>query len=212
MSAAEGHHHQEPQSFAFTAENLELAKRIIAKYPEGRQQSAVMPLLDLAQRQNSGWLPKVAIDHVADMLTMPRIRAHEVATFYTMYNLKPVGKHFVQVCTTTPCWLRGSDDIVQACEKKLGIGLGQTTADGQFTLVEVECLGACVNAPMVQINDSYFEDLTPETMAQILDLLARGQTPADGPQNGRVRSCPSGGPTSLIEQAKRVGIKPAGQA
>ena len=212
MSAAEGHHHQEPQSFVFSAENLELAKRIIAKYPEGRQQSAVMPLLDLAQRQNGGWLPKVAIDHVADMLTMPRIRAHEVATFYTMYNLKPVGKHFVQVCTTTPCWLRGSDDIVHACEKKLGIGLGETTADGQFTLVEVECLGACVNAPMVQINDSYFEDLTPETMTEILDLLARGQTPTEGPQNGRIRSCPTGGPTSLIEQAKRAGIKPAGQA
>lgn len=212
MSAAEGHHHQEPQSFAFTAENLELAKRIIAKYPEGRQQSAVMPLLDLAQRQNGGWLPKVAIDHVADMLTMPRIRAHEVATFYTMYNLKPVGKHFVQVCTTTPCWLRGSDDIVHACEKKLGIGLGETTADGQFTLVEVECLGACVNAPMVQINDSYFEDLTPETMTEILDLLARGRTPTEGPQNGRIRSCPNGGPTSLIEQARRAGVKPAGQA
>lgn len=212
MSATNGATQNEPGSFEFTPENLELAKRIIAKYPPGRQQSAVMPLLDLAQRQNANWLPRVAIDYVADLLEMPRIRAHEVATFYTMYNLKPVGKHFVQVCTTTPCWLRGSDDIVHACEKKLGIGLGETTDDGQFTLVEVECLGACVNAPMVQINDDYYEDLTPETMGKVLDALARGETPPDGPQNGRIRSCPHSGPTSLVEQARRAGVKPAGQA
>lgn len=217
MSAANdtnggGNGHQEPGSFAFTAENLELAKRIIAKYPPDRQQSAVMPLLDLAQRQSGNWLPRVAIDAVADMLEMPRIRAHEVATFYTMYNLKPVGRHFVQICTTTPCWLRGSDAIVQACEKKLGVGLGGTTDDGQFTVIEVECLGACVNAPMVQINDDYYEDLTPETMAEILDMLARGETPKDGPQTDRIRSCPQGGPTTLIDQARRVGVKPAGQA
>jgi len=201
----------EPGSFAFTAENMELAKRIIAKYPPGRQQSAVMPLLDLAQRQNANWLPKVAIDYVADLLEMPRIRAHEVATFYTMYNLKPVGQHFVQVCTTTPCWLRGSDEIVAACEKKLGIGLGETTPDGKFTVVEVECLGACVNAPMVQINDDYFEDLMPETMTDILDRLARGEQPPAGPQNGRIRSCPAGGPTTLIDSAVKAGVKPATQ-
>ncbi|WP_119678484.1 NADH-quinone oxidoreductase subunit NuoE [Indioceanicola profundi] len=212
MSATNGASQHEPGSFEFTPENLELANRIIAKYPPGRQQSAVMPLLDLAQRQNGKWLSTVAIDYVADMLGMPRIRAHEVATFYTMYNLKPVGKHFVQVCTTTPCWLRGSDDIVHACEKKLGVRLGETTPDGQFTVIEVECLGACVNAPMVQINDDYYEDLTPETMEKVLDALARGETPPDGPQNGRIRSCPAGGPTTLIEQARRVGVKPAGQA
>ncbi len=199
-------------TWAFTPENLELAKRIIAKYPPGRQASAVMPLLDLAQRQNDNWLPRAAMDYVADMLEMPRIRAYEVATFYTMYNLKPVGKHFIQICTTTPCWLKGSDQIVEACEKKLGIGLGETTPDGQFTVIEVECLGACVNAPMMQIGDDYYEDLTPETTEAILDALARGETPKDGPQNGRIRSCPKSGPTTLIDQAVRVGVKPAGQS
>jgi len=203
---------REPGTFAFTPENMELAQRIIAKYPPGRQQSAVMPLLDLAQRQNGNWLPRVAIDYVADMLEMPRIRAHEVATFYTMYNLRPVGKHFVQVCTTTPCWLRGSDEIVHACEKKLGINLGETTADGQFTLVEVECLGACVNAPMVQIGDDFYEDLTPETVEKILDALARGEAPTAGPQTDRIRSCPQGGPTTLTESAIKAGVKPAGQS
>lgn len=209
MSATDGG--QEAGSFSFTQENLELARRIIAKYPPGRQQSAVMPLLDLAQRQNGNWLSRPAIEYVADMLEMPRIRAMEVASFYTMYNLKPVGKHFVQVCTTTPCWLRGSDDILHTCEKKLGIKAGETTADGQFTVVEAECLGACVNAPMVQIGDSYYEDLTPEAMEAILDALARGETPKPGPQNGRIASCPSGGPTTLTEMARRNGVKPAGQ-
>lgn len=202
----------EPGSFAFTPENLELAKRIIAKYPPGRQQSAVMPLLDLAQRQNGNWLPEIAINYVADMLEMPRIRAKEVATFYTMYNLKPVGKHFVQVCTTTPCWLRGSDAVLHACEKKLGIKAGETTADGQFTVIEVECLGACANAPMMQINDDFYEDLTAETTEAVLDALARGEQPKTGPQNGRIAACPEGGPTTLIESATRAGVKPAGQS
>ncbi|MFV3073410.1 NADH-quinone oxidoreductase subunit NuoE [Niveispirillum fermenti] len=214
MSAA---HHSgpavaEPTSFEFTDENLELAKRIIAKYPEGRRQSAVMPLLDLAQRQNGGWLPKVAIDYVATFLDIAPIRAMEVASFYTMYNLKPVGKHFVQVCTTTPCWLRGSDEVLHACESKLGIKPGQTTQDGQFTVIEVECLGACVNAPMMQIGDDFYEDLTAETTGKILDALARGEKPEGGPQNGRIRSCPIGGPTTLTESATRAGVKPAGQA
>jgi len=214
MSAAHSHGPAvaEPTSFEFTAENIELATRIIAKYPEGRQQSAVMPLLDLAQRQCGGWLPKVAIDYVAHYLDMPPIRALEVASFYTMYNLKPVGKHFVQVCTTTPCWLRGSDEVLHACEKKLGIKAGQTTADGQFTVIEVECLGACVNAPMMQIGDDFYEDLTAETTEKVLDALARGEKPATGPQNGRIRACASGGPTTLIESALKAGVKPAGQA
>lgn len=200
-----------PGSFQFTAENMELAQRIIAKYPPGRQQSAVMPLLDLAQRQNDNWLPEAAINYVADLLEMPRIRAKEVATFYTMYNLKPVGKHFVQVCTTTPCWLRGSDDVLHACEKKLGIRPGETTADGQFTVIEVECLGACVNAPMMQVNDDFYEDLTAGSTEAILDALARGERPAPGPQSGRKGSYPIGGPTTLVEQAIRAGVKPAGQ-
>lgn len=200
-----------PTSFEFTAENIELAQRIIAKYPEGRQQSAVMPLLDLAQRQCGGWLPKVAIDYVAHYLDIAPIRALEVASFYTMYNLKPVGKHFVQVCTTTPCWLRGSDEVLHACEKRLGIKAGQTTADGQFTLIEVECLGACVNAPMMQIGDDFYEDLNAETSVAVLDALTRGDKPTVGPQNGRIRACPSGGPTTLTKSAIAAGVKPAGQ-
>lgn len=214
MSAAHSHGPAgtEPTSFEFTAENIELAKRIIAKYPEGRQQSAVMPLLDLAQRQCGGWLPKVAIDYVAHYLSIAPIRALEVASFYTMYNLKPVGKHFVQVCTTTPCWLRGSDEVLHACESKLGIKAGQTTEDGQFTVIEVECLGACVNAPMMQIGDDFYEDLTAETTEKVLDALARGEKPTVGPQNGRIRACPAGGPTTLTESAIKAGVKPAGQA
>ena len=186
-----------PKEFAFKPEYLERAKHIIAKYPAGKQASAVMPLLDLAQRQNDNWLPRAAMDYVADMLSMPRIRVYEVATFYTMYNLKPVGKHFVQVCTTTPCWLRGSDDVVKACERKLGIGLGETTPDGQFTVIEVECLGACVNAPMVQINDDYYEDLDGPSTEKLLDALARGEKPVAGPVSGRQTSSPAGGLTSL---------------
>jgi NADH-quinone oxidoreductase E subunit len=202
----------EPTSFAFTPEHEARARQIIAKYPEGRQQSAVMPLLDLAQRQCGGWLPKAAMAYVANYLGMPVIRVLEVASFYTMYNLAPVGRHVVQVCTTTPCWLRGSDAVLNACEKRLGVKAGQTTPDGQFTLTEVECLGACVNAPMMQIGDDYYEDLSPEATTAILDALARGDKPAAGPQNGRIRSCPAGGPTSLLQSAMAAGVKPAGQS
>jgi NADH-quinone oxidoreductase E subunit len=198
---------EQPKEFAFTAENLEKAKAILAKYPAVRQQSAVMPLLDLAQRQCGGWLPRVAMDVVADMLSMPRIKAYEVATFYSMYNLKPVGKHFVQVCTTTPCWLVGSENVVNACKKHLGIGLGETTADGNFTLVEVECLGACVNAPMAQINDDYYEDLTPENTVALLQALADGKPVKVGSQTGRRGSQAASGPTSLHEFAKAAGVE-----
>ena len=192
------YHHNpeiEPETFAFMPANLQFAKEIIAKYPAGRQQSAVMPLLALAQKQNNNWLPKIAMDFVAEMLGMSPVRVYEVASFYTMYNLEPVGKHFVQVCTTTPCWLRGSDAIVSACEKKLGVKIGETSKDGEFTLREVECLGACVNAPMVQITshggeDHYFEDLTPETTIAVLDALAKGERPKAGSQSGRVSSEP----------------------
>ena len=194
-------HSVDVESFVFTPENSEQAKVIIARYPAGRQQSAVMPLLALAQRQCGGWLPKAAMDYVADMLGMVPVRVYEVASFYTMYNLEPVGKHLVQVCTTTPCWLRGSDAIVDACEKKLGVKCGGTTPDGQFTLMEVECLGACVNAPMMQVDNPagshFFEDLTPENTAAVLDALARGEQPKAGPQAGRKSSEPAGATATL---------------
>lgn len=192
----------ELKTFSFTSSNLKRAKEIIAKYPAGRQQSAVIPLLDIAQRQNDNWLPKVAMDYVAEMLEMAPIRVYEVASFYTMFNLQPVGKNFVQVCTTTPCWLRGSSDIMNTCKSKLGIGKGETTADGKFTLTEVECLGACVNAPMVQINDDFYEDLTPELMGKLLDDLAAGKKLTVGSQTGRRGSCAQNGPTSLKEKAR----------
>lgn len=186
----------QPDSFAFTPENRATAEAIIAKYPKGRQASAVLPLLDLAQRQH-GWLPRVAMDHVADILAMPRIRVYEVATFYTMHNLRPMGKHHVQVCTNLPCWLRGSDAIVETCRKTLDIGFGETTEDGLFTLSEVECLGACVNAPMMQIGDDFYEDLDPQTTRAVLTALREGKTPKPGPQNGR-RGCePQNGLTTL---------------
>lgn len=191
---------EQPASFEFTPENLKVAEAVIARYPEKRQMSAVMPLLDLAQRQH-GWLPRAAMDHVAAMLRMAPIRVYEVATFYSMYFLQPVGRHVVHVCTTTPCWLRGSADIVQACRQRLGIGLGETTADGKFTLIEVECLGACVNAPMFQVGDEYYEDLTPESAVAVLDALDRGETPEPGSQAGRQTSAPAGGPTTLTATA-----------
>lgn len=191
---------EQPASFAFTPDFRARADVYIAKYPEGRQASAVLPLLDLAQRQH-GWLPRAAMDHVAEMLAMPAIRVYEVASFYTMFNTEPVGEQHVQVCRTTPCWLRGSDDITKACEKRLGIRCGERSADGKFSLMEVECLGACVNAPMVQINDDFYEDLNPESTVEILDALAKGETPQSGPQIERQTSAPEGGPTTLKESS-----------
>ena len=190
---------EQPESFAFNDEMKARADKIIAKYPAGRQASAVMPLLDLAQRQHDGWLPRAAMDHVADVLDMPPIRVYEVATFYTMYNLAPVGQHFVQVCTTTPCWLRGANEIMDACVNHLGVKPGEVTADGKFSVIEVECLGACVNAPMMQINDDYYEDLSPESAVAVLDSLAKGEKPKIGPQSARHTSEPAGGLTSLTE-------------
>ena len=190
--------------FAFTAENEAKAKLIVGRYPPGRQHSAIIPLFDLAQRQigaetgTQGWLPIPVIEFVAAELGMSFIRAYEVATFYTMFNLAPVGRFHVQVCGTTPCMLRGSDDVLAACYGK-GLRKGATSADGLFTLNEVECLGACANAPMVQINDDNYEDLTGESMGAILDALARGETPRPGPQVERQTSCAEGGPTTLAE-------------
>ncbi|MDD5585573.1 MAG: NADH-quinone oxidoreductase subunit NuoE [Alphaproteobacteria bacterium] len=161
-----------PSSFVFTTSNLAKAKKIIAKYPEGRQASALVPLLELAQRQSGNWLPRAAMDAVAVLLGLPPVRVYEAATFYTMFNLTPVGQHHIQVCRTTPCWLKGSDKIVETCRKKLGINPGETTADGKFTLTEVECLGACTCAPAAQINDTTYENLTPEKLEKTLDTLA----------------------------------------
>ncbi len=181
----------QPKSFEFGPAELERVNVIIAKYPAAKKQSAVMPLLDLAQRQHGGWIPRAAIEYIADMLEMPSIRVWEVATFYTMYFLAPKGKHKVQVCTTTPCWLRGSDDVVAACKSHLGIGFGQVTTDGLFSLHEVECLGACVNAPMIQIDDDFYEDLDAASTARILDAFKACERPKPGPQNGRHGSEPA---------------------
>ncbi|MGE3746370.1 MAG: NAD(P)H-dependent oxidoreductase subunit E [Sphingomonadaceae bacterium] len=191
-------------AFAWTDANAKKQVEIIGRYPPGRQHSAILPLLDLAQRQvgaetqTQGWLPVPVIEYVAAQIDMPYIRALEVASFYTMFNLAPVGRYHVQVCGTTPCMLRGSDDVFQACKDK-GLKKGHTTADGLFTLTEVECMGTCANAPMVQINDDNYEDLTYESTAAILDALAKGETPKSGPQVDRQTCAPIGGPSTLKE-------------
>lgn len=181
---------EQPKSFEFSKENLELARQIIAKYPKGKQQSAVMPLLDLAQRQHDNWIPYAAMDYIAELLEMPAIKVYEVATFYTMYNKQPVGKNLIQICRTTPCWLRGSDEVTETCRRKLDIDVGETTKDGKFTIVEVECLGACANAPVVQINDDYYEDLDAASMQEIIDALADGKKPKIGSYKNRHCSKP----------------------
>ncbi|XP_015918323.2 probable NADH dehydrogenase [ubiquinone] flavoprotein 2, mitochondrial [Parasteatoda tepidariorum] len=191
--------------FEFTPENLKRAESIINIYPEGHEAAAVIPLLDLAQRQY-GWLPLSAMHYVADMLKMPRMRVYEVATFYTMFNRDPIGKYHVQVCGTTPCMLRGAEDVTDRCKKNLGVNVGGTTKDGMFTLNVVECLGACVNAPMLQINDNYYEDLTVEDVDEILDDLRAGRVPKAGPRNGRLACEPAGGLTSLTEPPPGPGV------
>ena len=202
MSAAIKTTFEQPTSFTFTPENLAEAEKHIAKYPQGREQSAIMPILSIAQKQHQNWLPVKAIEESAKLCNMPFIRAHEVASFYTMYNLAPVGRHFVQCCTTTPCWLRGSDDVVRACKDTLGIEFGETTRDGLFTLQEVECLGACANAPMIQVDshdgsELFYEDLSYDSTREILLALKRNEAPKVGPQIKRVSSEPMGGLTSL---------------
>jgi NADH-quinone oxidoreductase E subunit len=196
---------EQPASFEFTPENLRVAEAHIAKYPPGRQASAVLPLLDLAQRQSGGWLPRAAMDRVAQILAMPPIRVYEVASFYTMFNLRPVGRYLLQACTTTPCWLRGSDDVVAACERKLGIVIGGSTADGLFTLVEAECLGACVNAPILQVNDDFYEDIDGPATEALLDALRAGTPPPPGSMIGRQGSEPIGGRTTLTEPIAGAG-------
>jgi NADH-quinone oxidoreductase subunit E len=190
---------EQPEDFAFTPENLDWAKGQLKKYPEGRQASAVLPLMWRAQEQCGGWLPEPALRTIADMLDMAYIRVYEIATFYTMFNLAPVGRHYVQVCHTTPCWLRGADALKDTCRKLIGEP-GHITKDGMFSWTEVECLGACVNAPMVQINKDYYEDLTPESLEKILFALREGRKVKPGPQDGRHSSEPAGGATTLIAQ------------
>jgi NADH-quinone oxidoreductase E subunit len=208
MTAAPVSNVAEPTSFVFNADNLAKAKAFVAKYPEGRQASAVLPLLDLAQRQSGGWLPRVAIEYVADFLAMPYMRVLEVVTFYTMFKQQPVGKYLLQICTTTPCWLRGSDAVVKACRDKLGIDFNQTTKNGLFTMEEVECLGACVNAPMIQVNDWFVEDLDADRTTALLDALNRGEDVPIGSQIGRQGSAPEGMLTAS-SQAGDSQAKPA---
>jgi NADH-quinone oxidoreductase subunit E len=190
----------QPAFFAFSPENAKVAEAIVAKYPKGRQRSAVMPLLDLAQRQE-GWLSRAAMDAVARMLGVPPIKVYEVATFYTMYNLKPVGRLHVQICTNISCWLRGAPEVVRAAKDVLGIEFGETTADGAATLAEVECLGACVNAPVMQVGDDLYEDLTYDTAKAVLLALLKGEKPAIGSQTGRRGACPCCGATTLKDKA-----------
>src|SRR5580700_3358662 len=190
----------QPASFAFTADNLAWAKDRIAKYPPGRQASAVISLLWRAQEQAGGWLPQKAIEHVAELLGMAKIRVLEVATFYTMFNLSPVGKFHVQLCGTTPCVLRGADELKKVCRKMIG-DQDHVTNDGLFSWTEVECLGACVNAPMVQINYDYYEDLTADSFSRILNDMSVGKTPKPGPQIDRLNSAPIGGQTTLLDKA-----------
>jgi NADH-quinone oxidoreductase subunit E len=195
----------EPSDFKFDEHSESLIGPIIAKYPAGRQASAVMPLLDLAQRQmrratGSAYVPVAAMDAIAARLGMPPIRVYEVASFYWMYNKKPVGRFHLQVCTTTPCWLRGSDDIVAACKKASGLThYGEVSADGLFSITEVECLGACVNAPVLQINDDYYEDLDGARTEALLAALKSGEVPPFGSTIGRQGSAPEGGPTTLFQ-------------
>jgi NADH-quinone oxidoreductase E subunit len=194
---------EQPASFSFDAESMEHVARHIAKYPAGKQVSAVLPLLDLAQRQmgrltGSAWVPIAAMDEIGRILGMPPIRVYEVATFYLMFNTAPVGKFHLQVCTTTPCWLRGSDEVVHACREATGIkGWKETSADGMFSMTEVECLGACVNAPILQVNDDFYEDMDAERTKELLAALRRGEVPKPGSMTGRQTSAPEGGATTL---------------
>jgi NADH-quinone oxidoreductase subunit E len=205
--------HLQPASFAFSDENLAWAKAQIAKYPEGRHASAVIPLLWRAQEQSGGWVPEAAIRYVGDLLGMAHIRVLEVATFYTMFNLAPVGRWHVQMCGTTPCMLRGAEDLKTICHERIGEQM-HPTPDGTFSWVEVECLGACVNAPMAQINYDFYEDLTPESFNRILDEMAAGRMPEPGPQIDRQLSAPVGGATTLTDPALYAtngGSRPGGQ-
>ena len=189
----------QPETFAFSEKNMEFAKKTIANYPEGKQQSAVMALLYLAQKQNNNWIPLAAMKYIAKFLDMPYIKVYEVATFYSMYNLSPVGKYFVQVCTTTPCMIRGAYKLVDICKKKISENESEISKDGKLSWMEVECLGACVNAPMLQINDEYFEDLDPNKLEKIIEMINQSKTPEPGSYRGRKSSKPENFRKTLLE-------------
>ena len=188
----------QPEKFEFNDKNIELAKKMINNYPEGKQQSAVMSLLYLAQRQNNNWIPLAAMKYIAKYLNMPYIKVYEVATFYSMYNLSPVGKFFYQVCTTTPCMLRGAYKLVDVCKKKISNKENEISSDGNSSWMEVECLGACINAPMIQINDEYYEDLDEKKLESIIEQTMKGKKPKPGSYRGRVNSEPENNRTTLV--------------
>ena len=189
----------QPENFEFNSSSLEEAKTIITKYPKGKQQSAVMALLYIAQRQNDNWIPLAAMKYIAKFLDMPYIKVYEVATFYSMYNLSPVGKYFIQVCTTTPCMIRGANKLVEACKEKISENESELSKDKTCSWMEVECLGACVNAPMMQINDNYYEDLDKEKTLKILESLLKGETPKPGSYRGRLNTEPENNRKTLMD-------------
>ena len=190
---------EQPSDFKFDNKNLETAQKIIKNYPEGKQQSAVMALLYLAQKQNNNWIPLVAMKYIAKFLSMPYIKVYEVATFYTMYNLSPVGKHFFQICTTTPCMIRGAHDIVKVCKEKISNKENELSKDKTCSWTEVECLGACINAPMIQINDDYYEDLDKEKTEKIINQIQKGEKPKPGSYRGRKNSEPENNRKTLMD-------------
>jgi NADH-quinone oxidoreductase E subunit len=190
---------EQPDNFEFNPASLEAAKLILAKYPKDKQQSAVMALLYIAQKQNSNWIPLIAMKYIGKFLDMPYINVYEVATFYTMYNLAPVGKHFIQVCTTTPCMIRGAYKLVEACKEKISKNENELSKDQTCSWMEVECLGACVNAPMMQINDDYYEDLDKEKTLKILDKILTGETPKPGSYRGRINNEPENNRKTLMD-------------
>ncbi len=189
----------QPENFEFSKENLEYAKNIISKYPKGKQQSGVMSLLYIAQKQNDNWIPLAAMKYIGKLLEMPYIKVYEVATFYSMYNLTPVGKNFVQVCTTTPCMIRGAGKIIEACKEKISENENELTKDKICSWMEVECLGACINAPMMQINDDYYEDLDKEKALKIFDEIISGKKPKPGSYRGRINSEPENNRKTLMD-------------
>ena len=189
----------QPDSFDFNPASLEAAKAIVVKYPKDKQQSAVMALLYIAQKQNSNWIPLAAMKYIGKFLDMPYIKVYEVATFYTMYNLAPVGKHFIQICTTTPCMIRGAYKLVEACKEKISENENELSKDQSCSWMEVECLGACVNAPMMQINDDYYEDLDKEKTLKILDKILTGEIPKSGSYRGRINNEPENNRKTLMD-------------
>ena len=189
----------QPETFEFSSSSMEEANKIVLKYPEGKQQSAVMALLYIAQKQNDNWIPLAAMKYIAKFLEMPYIKVYEVATFYTMYNLSPVGKYFVQVCTTTPCMIRGANKIVEACKEKISDKENELLKDKNCSWMEVECLGACVNAPMMQINDNYYEDLDKEKTIEIFDKILKGEDPKPGSYRGRLNTEPENNRKTLMD-------------